>query len=68
MDTTPQYQDKILVCRDCQKDFTWTSGEQQFYATHQFTPPLRCKPCRMEKKRRMANYHDNRGNGGNVVQ
>ena len=27
------YQDKILVCKDCGKEFTFTRGEQEFYAS-----------------------------------
>ena len=26
------YKDKTLVCRDCGNNFTFTAGEQQFYA------------------------------------
>ena len=26
------YEDKTLVCKDCGKEFTFTAGEQEFYA------------------------------------
>ena len=43
------YNDKILICRDCQKEFTFTAGEQEFYEQKGFaTEPTRCKECRIE--------------------
>lgn len=46
-----EYQDKQLQCRDCQADFAWTAGEQEFYAQKGFTyPPVRCPDCRRKKK------------------
>ncbi|UZQ83509.1 zinc-ribbon domain-containing protein [Thermoanaerobacter sp. RKWS2] len=45
------YQDKVLVCKDCGKEFVWTAGEQQFYAEKGFqNEPVRCKACREAKK------------------
>ncbi|MBI5445521.1 MAG: zinc-ribbon domain containing protein [Deltaproteobacteria bacterium] len=45
------YQDKTLTCRDCGQDFTFTAGEQEFYAAKGFeNQPTRCKPCRGRKK------------------
>ena len=26
------YEDKTLVCKDCGKEFTFSAGEQEFYA------------------------------------
>lgn len=41
------YQDKVLHCRDCETDFTWTAGEQQFYASKGLmNQPSRCPSCR----------------------
>ena len=38
------YQDKILVCKDCGKEFTFTRGEQEFYASKGFeNEPTRAK-------------------------
>lgn len=42
--------DLILVCRDCGQDFIFTSGEQEFFAAHEFPDPVRCQPCREEHK------------------
>ncbi|NLX71084.1 MAG: zinc-binding protein [Clostridiales bacterium] len=45
------YQDKELVCRDCGASFTFTAGEQEFYAEKGFqNEPVRCKPCRDARK------------------
>jgi len=45
------YQDKTMSCKDCNNEFIFTAGEQQFYAEHGFTnEPLRCKPCREIRK------------------
>ncbi len=45
------YQDKTLVCRDCGVEFTFTAGEQEFYAERGFqNEPSRCKDCRQNRK------------------
>ncbi len=45
------YSDKIIVCKDCGQEFTFTASEQEFYAEKGFTnEPQRCKPCRDAKK------------------
>ncbi|MCI9027375.1 MAG: zinc-binding protein, partial [Lawsonibacter sp.] len=30
------YEDKILVCKECGNEFTFTAGEQEFYAERGF--------------------------------
>ncbi len=43
--------DKQLTCRDCGQTFTFTAGEQQFYAEKGFTnEPRRCPECRRRYK------------------
>ena len=44
------YQDRVLTCRDCNGQFTFTSGEQEFYAERSFSDPLRCPTCRAARK------------------
>ena len=45
------YSDKVLVCKDCGQEFTFTAGEQEFYAEKGFTnEPQRCKACRDARK------------------
>ena len=52
-----EYNDRQLTCADCNRDFTWTAGEQEFFHEKGFTnPPKRCKECRQAKK-------DQRGGG-----
>ena len=54
------FEDKTLVCKDCGKEFVWTAGEQEFYASRGFeNQPQRCKPCRDARKNGGA-----RSNGG----
>jgi len=46
-----EYADEVLVCVDCGKEFTFTAGEQAFYAEKGYTnKPKRCKACRDAKK------------------
>ena len=42
--------DITLTCRDCGQAFTFTSGEQEFYASRGFTEPGRCADCRATRK------------------
>jgi CxxC-x17-CxxC domain-containing protein len=45
------YQDKTLTCRDCSREFSFTSSEQEFYADRGFTnEPGRCPECRAVRK------------------
>ncbi|MEE5993126.1 MAG: zinc-ribbon domain containing protein [Oscillospiraceae bacterium] len=46
------YEDKTLTCKECGNEFTFTAGEQAFYAEKGFTnEPQRCKACRDARKR-----------------
>ena len=48
------YEDKTLVCKDCGKEFTFSAGEQEFYAEKGFeNEPQRCKECRQARKNSM---------------
>ena len=48
------FEDKTLACKDCGVDFTFTSGEQEFYQEKGFTnEPLRCLTCRVEHKKQI---------------
>ena len=42
--------DKQLTCVDCSQDFSFSEGEQRFYAEREYTEPKRCKPCRERRK------------------
>ncbi|MEA4814691.1 MAG: zinc-ribbon domain containing protein [Oscillospiraceae bacterium] len=52
------FTDKIIVCKDCGQEFTFTASEQEFYAEKGFeNEPQRCKACRNARKQ-------NRNGGG----
>jgi CxxC-x17-CxxC domain-containing protein len=43
--------DQTLYCRDCNREFTFTTGEQEFYASRGLTnAPTRCPECRAARK------------------
>ncbi len=43
--------DKTLTCVECAQDFTFTVGEQEFFASKGFTnEPTRCPQCRTARK------------------
>ena len=45
------YEDKTLKCKECDSEFIFTSGEQEFYAEKGFeNEPQRCKQCRDQRK------------------
>ena len=52
--------DSTLTCRDCGQPFTFTSGEQDFYASRGFSEPSRCPDCRAARK----SERDSGGYGG----
>jgi len=44
--------EKTLKCRDCGNDFVFTTGEQEFYASHGLQhDPTRCPTCRSARRR-----------------
>lgn len=45
------YEDKKLACQDCQKEFVWSAGEQEFFAQKGFENiPKRCPDCRKQRR------------------
>jgi CxxC-x17-CxxC domain-containing protein len=45
------YIDRALVCRDCGSSFTFTAGEQAFYASRGLAnDPSRCPRCRSARR------------------
>jgi CxxC-x17-CxxC domain-containing protein len=61
--------DTTLTCRDCGQAFTFTSGEQDFYASRGFSEPSRCPDCRAARKAQRdggsyASYGSSQGGGG----
>lgn len=52
--------DQTLVCRDCNQEFVFTVGEQEFYASHNLTnTPGRCPSCRAARKAQSGGYGTN---------
>jgi CxxC-x17-CxxC domain-containing protein len=47
------YTDKTLTCRECGQPFTFTAGEQEFYASRGLmNEPSRCPECRAVRRAR----------------
>jgi CxxC-x17-CxxC domain-containing protein len=44
------YTDKTLVCQDCGAEFTFSGGDQEFYAEKGYSEPKRCPDCRRARK------------------
>lgn len=53
--------DRTLTCRDCGQAFTFTAGEQSFYAERGYSEPMRCPSCRAARKQQRASGGDNYG-------
>jgi len=50
-DLVMSYEDQTLYCRDCNQAFTFTQGEQEFYASRGLmNSPTRCPSCRATRK------------------
>jgi CxxC-x17-CxxC domain-containing protein len=50
-----EFEDKTILCIDCNKTFTWTVGEQVFFRDKQLqNPPKRCNDCKQAKNERLA--------------
>jgi CxxC-x17-CxxC domain-containing protein len=46
-----QYTDQTRACRECGREFVWTAGEQEFFASRGLqNPPSRCPECRAAAK------------------
>ena len=53
-----EFQDKILVCKDCSKEFMFTAREQEFFTKKGFHDPVRCKQCRIARRNRQGNNYN----------
>ncbi|HET9919425.1 MAG TPA: zinc-ribbon domain containing protein [Ktedonobacteraceae bacterium] len=59
------FSDQTLYCRDCNSPFTFTAGEQEFFAQRGLTnPPGRCPSCRAARKAQMNGGGYNSRNSG----
>ena len=57
--------DKTLNCKDCNSEFVFTDGEQEFYKEKGFeNEPQRCPDCRRAKKQqKRGGGYGNRNSG-----
>ncbi len=54
--------DQTLYCRDCNQEFTFSVGEQEFYASRGLTnAPSRCPECRDARKQSSHGQRDSFG-------
>src|SRR5579875_1854562 len=54
-ETFVSFVDRTLVCRECGREFTFSAGEQEFFAQKGFTnEPGRCPECRAARKQRLG--------------
>jgi CxxC-x17-CxxC domain-containing protein len=52
---TSEFEDKQILCIDCNINFIWTVGEQAFFRDKKLqNPPKRCKECKQAKNERLA--------------
>ena len=50
------FEDKVLTCKECGAEFTFSASEQEFYAEKGFqNEPARCPQCRAARKRQRNN-------------
>ena len=57
------FNDKVLNCKECGKDFEFTASEQELFAEKRFTnEPGRCPECRAARKAKTQNGNQ-RGGG-----
>jgi hypothetical protein len=57
-------QDKEIKCKDCNQNFIFTAGEQEFFQSRGFTEPIRCKSCREIRKSQKNDGGFGGGGGG----
>ena len=61
------YVDEMLNCVDCGRQFAFTAGEQQFYASKGFqNKPNRCPDCRQARKAMRGNSGGGLGDRGSM--
>ena len=48
--STEQFDDILLTCKDCNKEFVWERGERAFFASKGLAQPFRCPACRKLRK------------------
>jgi len=49
---TMEFQDRVLTCTTCGREFKFTAREQEFYQEKGFVEPKHCRECRQQRKMR----------------
>ncbi len=52
-------QDKIIICRNCGKEFVFSVGEQRFFEEKGLSEPVRCKDCKAKRKEQSSIKEEN---------
>jgi CxxC-x17-CxxC domain-containing protein len=56
--------DTDILCIDCNVEFVWTAGEQQFFRDKGLqNPPKRCRTCKQAKNERLSAANSATRNG-----
>jgi DNA-directed RNA polymerase subunit RPC12/RpoP len=58
---TINFQDLILECVDCGRNFTFTKGEQIYFASKGLSTPRRCPECRLKRRLSLVAEVNNNG-------
>jgi len=63
------FNEKVLNCKECGKDFEFTVTEQEFFAQKGFTnEPGRCPECRAARKAKNGNQGGSGFGGGGYAR
>jgi hypothetical protein len=54
----PEFEDIALLCADCNRNFIFGIGEQQFFWSKGLAKPKRCKTCRAIRKATIVSDRD----------
>jgi len=52
--TKPTFHDEIIICADCNRLFTFSAQEAEFFWSKQLSKPKRCYQCRKERRSRLV--------------
>lgn len=47
--------DKTLICQECQQEFVFSTGEQEYFEKRGFSEPKRCASCRRKRRQYFGN-------------
>ena len=49
-----RFEDTLIVCSECRRNFVWVAAEQKFYRDRRLFPPKKCAPCRRIVRERLG--------------